>query len=150
MQRSPIKTIDNSTDIVSSQLSLFDIIKKRVDKSVKGVFDSTCLEDDGSVLSFNEQVAIVTHYLMLQNSGQFCDTYEDKGRDILKLWYEFVNGEESKETTRDILSEDAFYGSFFNNVTTAPFKAQSTPSFRFIDLFAGIGGFRIAMQHRTA
>ena len=64
----------------------------------------------------------------------------------MKLWYEFITGESGNECVGDVVCEDAFYGNLFNNVTDAPFQAKENPTFRFIDLFAGIGGFRIAMQ----
>ncbi len=135
-----------TTDIVANSLSMFDVIKRSIDKNIKGVYGTASFDDDGRMLSFNEQVAIVTHYLMLQDSGHFGEKYADKGRDILQLWYEFLLGEKIRKASGDCVGEDIFYGSFFDNVTNAPFRSPENPSFRFIDLFAGIGGFRIAMQ----
>ena len=132
--------------LISEDFTMFDVVKRAIDRSIKGVFDATCLDEDGRVLSFNAQVAIVTHYLMLKDSGRYGDTYASKGRDILKLWYDFLTGQGVEKPVEGIAGEDTFYGSFFNNVTAAPFRAQEHPTFRFIDLFAGIGGFRIAMQ----
>lgn len=135
-----------TTDIFADNLSMFDVIKRAVNKNIKGVYGSASFDDEGRLLSFNEQVAIVTHYLLLKDSKHFCDKYANKGREILQLWYEFLTGEEEEKMSENVVSEDVFYGSFFNNVTLAPFHAQKNPTFRFIDLFAGIGGFRIAMQ----
>ncbi len=135
-----------TTDIVANSLSMFDVIKRSIDKNIKGVYGTASFDDDGRMLSFNEQVASVTHYLMLQDSGHFGEKYADKGRDILQLWYEFLLGEKIRKASGDCVGEDIFYGSFFDNVTNAPFRSPENPSFRFIDLFAGIGGFRIAMQ----
>ncbi len=146
MKRSQNSHAQSKGRIVSDQISMFDVISKPIGKNIRGVFDETCLEEDNTILSFNEQVAIATHYLMLRDSGKFGKVYESKGRDILKLWYEFMNGKENGYVSECIVSEDNFYGDLFNNVTSAPFKAQENPIFHFIDLFAGIGGFRIAMQ----
>lgn len=132
--------------LISEDFTMFDIVKRAIDRSIKGVFDSTCLDEDGHVLSFNEQVAIVTHYLMLKDSGGFGETYASKGSGILNLWYDFLKGNTTEQYVEGLVCEEAFYGNFFNNVTMAPFHAPEHPTFRFIDLFAGIGGFRIAMQ----
>ncbi len=132
--------------LISEDFAMFDLVKRTIDKKLKVVFDETCIDEDGHILSFNEQVAIITHYLLLQNSGKFCSTYESKGRDLLRLWYNFIIGKRTDETTGNVVCEDVFYGNFFNNVIVAPFHSQKNPKFRFIDLFAGIGGFRIAMQ----
>lgn len=135
-----------TTDIFADNLSMFDVIKRAVNTNIKSVYGSASFDDNGRLLSFNEQVAIVTHYLMLKNSEHFGEKYANKGKDILQLWYEFLMGEEEVRMSGNSVSEDVFYGSFFDNVTVAPFQAQKNPTFRFIDLFAGIGGFRIAMQ----
>lgn len=130
----------------SEGLSMFDVVKRTIDKSIKAVFDRNCIDTDGHVLSFNEQAAIITHYLLLQNSGRFGSIYESRGKSLLKLWREFITGESDNEFVEDVVCEDSFYGDFFETVTAAPFRATENPAFRFIDLFAGIGGFRIAMQ----
>lgn len=135
-----------NTDILADKLSMFDVVKRTVEKNIKGVYGNASFDDDGHLLSFNEQVAIVTHYLMLKDKGHWGDKYAGKGRDILQMWYEFLMGEERAMLSEYSVGEDIFYGSFFDPVTDAPFHAQENPTFRFIDLFAGIGGFRIAMQ----
>lgn len=137
----------NTNAFTSENTSMYEIIKGKLDKSIRGVFDYSCLDDDGHLLSFNEQVAIVTHFLNLKDSLQFSKTYTEKAHDIMLLWYKFVKGISSDTQSLTNLSESfLFYGDLFGNIVDAPFKPQTNPIFRFIDLFAGIGGFRIAMQ----
>jgi len=44
------------------------------------------------------------------------------------------------------VAEDALQFMLFDFKNNVPFSEPKTPKFKFIDLFAGIGGFRIAMQ----
>ncbi|MBR1387322.1 MAG: DNA cytosine methyltransferase [Alloprevotella sp.] len=132
--------------LVSDNIKLLDVVKRNVDERVKGVFDDSCLCEDGHVLSFNEQVAIVTHYLQLSNDESYGKSYKQKASSLLKLWYDFVNGTPKEDNRKDCVCEDIFYSSLFNEIISAPFSGPSSHSFTFIDLFAGIGGFRIAMQ----
>ncbi len=109
------------------------------------LFGQESLDDSGNVMSFSDQAAVVTHYLKLKGK-QDGRVFEDKGVRILDAWLRWeLNMEELSNalTSEDL---DAFSLNLFKDLSSAPFQAKENPDFKFIDLFAGIGGFRIAMQ----
>ncbi len=109
------------------------------------LYGKECLDTDGNLMSFSDQAAVVTHYLKLRDKVDR-QRFEEKGNELVDAWLRRNLG--LNESTEDLVSEslDAFSLSLFNEVNMAPFQAKENPDFRFIDLFAGIGGFRIAMQ----
>lgn len=127
--------------------SLFDFCKKRAEKVQ--VYGPETLDEEGNIIPFIDQAAIITHYLQLQGS-KVKVPYATQAESILNLWYQFVKGEGfTSNLSNEIVSDSpAGYQTYlFPDLFKAPFQAPKNPKFSFIDLFAGIGGFRMAFQN---
>src|SRR5574344_1088291 len=131
----------------TNKFSLFDFCKKQAGKME--IYGEETLDEEGNIIPFIEQAALITHYLQLDRKGVVLP-YRDKAEDILHLWYEFIRGEKSEQKSYEGMvaaSANAFQQYLFPDLFQAPFPGPKNPKFKFIDLFAGIGGFRMAFQN---
>ena len=90
----------------------------------------------------NNKEAVITHFLHNSKNGvsQF---YKN---DAIKYTKEILEYKYPDEEITNIVAEEALqYGIF--DTFDVPFPPLENPQFKFIDLFAGIGGFRLAMQN---
>jgi DNA (cytosine-5)-methyltransferase 1 len=85
--------------------------------------------------------AVLTHYLHNINNG----VSKHYKKDALKILKEYVQYKEQDENISLVL-DDALQQLLFE-VENVPFPTPDNYTFKFIDLFAGIGGFRLAMQN---
>lgn len=85
--------------------------------------------------------AVLTHYLHNIHNG-VSKHYKADAINVLK---EYVSYKQDEENT-NIIAEDALQQLLFE-VENVPFPTPKNYTFKFIDLFAGIGGFRLAMQN---
>ncbi len=91
--------------------------------------------------SANHKKAVITHYLHNIDNG----VAEHFKKDAMKYLKEYVQFQE-EENNLSMVAEDALQQLLFE-VNDVPFPTPENHIFKFIDLFAGIGGFRIAMQN---
>ena len=85
--------------------------------------------------------AIITHYLHNIDNG-VSKHYKKNALEYIKQIVEYKQVEEKLS----LVEEDALQQLLFE-VENVPFPTPKKYTFKFIDLFAGIGGFRLAMQN---
>lgn len=129
-------------------MTLMDIgVRKKATPSVAVAqyFEpNSSIVEDGSFLNFDTQLALVTHYALLKEDHTLVTQYVDKARKLINLW---TSDFKVKFPESNILAEPAAIQLYlFKDIFTAPFQCQANTDFKFVDLFAGIGGFRIALQ----
>lgn len=136
-----LRILQNKNNRAMDNLSIIENIKGTNVKMQ--YFGPHCFDAEGNVMSFGSQMAVVSHYL--HNKGYASDkTYKEKALGLMEDMYRSM---EVKKGEENVVAEDAFQMNLFKEFFDVPFPPVDKPKFTFIDLFAGIGGFRIAMQN---
>ncbi len=93
--------------------------------------------------SFITKSGSFTHYLHNHQS----QTAEHCKKDALSRVKNILKETYPQKKISDIIAEQALQYLIFDFKNCVPFPEPKNPKFKFIDLFAGIGGFRLALQN---
>ena len=91
-------------------------------------------------LASSEEKAVITHYLHNMQNGD-SKYYKKDALKSLKKLLKYKQDENINLVQEDVIRQLLF------EVENVPFPSPKNYSFKFIDLFAGIGGFRLALQN---
>lgn len=102
--------------------------------------------------SYENQMALLSHFLHNHHN----DVDARQKNEIIMAVREFLSHKKSHQKLKEEefsdeeiwrVAETPLQYGFFKDFFNVPFPAPEHPRFTFIDLFAGIGGFRIAFQN---
>ncbi len=130
----------NRKSIINDKISITKMCNG--EKVSLQIYGPHSIDEDGNAMPFEKQMAIVSHYLH-NRDYKYGEPYEKKAKELMEDIYGL--SEEQVEAT--CVAETNMQYSLFSELFSVPFLPVENPRFTFIDLFAGIGGFRMAMQN---
>jgi DNA (cytosine-5)-methyltransferase 1 len=139
-------------DLLSLQIGNNEMAKKNIGLSAFPEKE----EKKGSIRiygekSYAEQMAVLTHYLhngVIKGNDEKAREIRAEIRCCITDYLEHKGLLQNfSDNQIEQVAENPLEGNLFSDFMKVPFPAPLHPDFTFIDLFAGIGGFRIAMQN---